>query len=272
MTADAGPVEARAMLRGLGWDVGLPLATYYGLHALGVADLPALLAATAAAGTRIAVVAVRDRALNAFATLMLVVFGLGVVLSLVSGDPRFLLLKGSITTGAVALVFLATTLRGTPLTLAATQSFRPAQREQLAQEYRTDPDVRRLYRNSSLVWGVGLLVEAAVRVPLIYLLPVSVMVGLSAALMVATFAGLIAWNVWYVRRAVARMTARTAAPGAAGAGPPAEACGAAGGCAAGLSRGRGARAGRRSSRRRAAAVRRPARRARCTCPSAPARR
>jgi hypothetical protein len=40
-----------------------------------------------------------------------------------------------------------------------------------------------------------------VRVPLIYLLPVSVMVGLSSALFVATFAALIAWNVWYVARA-----------------------------------------------------------------------
>jgi hypothetical protein len=39
-----------------------------------------------------------------------------------------------------------------------------------------------------------------VRVPLIYLLPIPVMVGLSTALFVATFAALIAWNVWYVSR------------------------------------------------------------------------
>ena len=203
----AGGTAARdtgAIARGLSWDVGLPLATYYALHALGVGDLPALLAASVAAAVRVVVVAVRDRSLNPFATLMLIVFGIGVLLALVSGDPRFLLLKGSITTGAVALVFLATAWRGIPLTLAGMQSFRPSEREALAEEYRTDPEVRHGYRLSSLVWGVGLLLEAAVRVPLVFLLPVSVMVGLSAALMVATFAGLIAWNVWYVKRVTAR--------------------------------------------------------------------
>ena len=40
------------------------------------------------------------------------------------------------------------------------------------------------YTVSSAVWGTGLLVEAAVRVPLVYLLPISVMVGVSEAMMV----------------------------------------------------------------------------------------
>ena len=51
------------------------------------------------------------------------------------------------------------------------------------------------------MWGGGLLLEALVRVPLIYTLPISVMVGISEAPSVATFGGLIAWNVWYARRA-----------------------------------------------------------------------
>jgi len=32
------------LLRGLAWDVGLPVATYYALHLLGVSDWVALLA------------------------------------------------------------------------------------------------------------------------------------------------------------------------------------------------------------------------------------
>jgi hypothetical protein len=196
--------SAGTMLRGLAWDVGLPLAAYYGLHALGAADWPALLAATAVAGLRIVWVAVRDRRLNAFATLMLVVFGIGLILSFVSGDARFLVLKDSATTAVVGLTFLVTSLRGTPLTLAAAQGFRPADRERIAEEYRTEPAVRHLYRVSSRVWGIGLLAEATLRVPLVYLLPISVMVGLSTAMMIAAFAALIVWNGWYVRRAVAR--------------------------------------------------------------------
>ena len=72
MSDDHPPIGPGVMLRGLAWDVGLPLAAYYGLHALGAADWPALLAATAVAGLRIVRVAVRDRRLNAFASMMLV--------------------------------------------------------------------------------------------------------------------------------------------------------------------------------------------------------
>ena len=202
--AEAPPFSARSMLHGLGWDVGLPLVGYYALHLLGVGDWTALLVATGLAGVRIVWMAVRERSLNLFATVMLVVFGLGVLLALAGGDARFLLLKNSIVTGAVGLVFLATTLWGTPLSLAASQSFQPAHRDEIRREYDADPDVRHGHRLSSTVWGVVLLVEALVRVPLVYLLPVSVMVGVGEAMSIAAFAGLITWNIWYVKRATAR--------------------------------------------------------------------
>ena len=210
MRSDNGKhLNARSMLRGLGWDVGLPPVGYYALHAR------ALLTATGLAAVRIVWVAVRERSLNLFATVMLVVFGIGVLLALVSGDARFLLLKNSIVTGAVGLVFLATVLWGGPLSLAASQSFQPERREQLRHEYDTDPLVRHGHRLSSTVWGVVLLVEALVRVPLVYTLPVSVMVGVGEAMSIAAFAGLISWNLWYVRRVTAReAAARAVAPSA----------------------------------------------------------
>jgi hypothetical protein len=204
------------MLRGLGWDVGLPLVGYYALHLLGVADWPALLAATLLAGARIVWVAVRERSLNLFATVMLVVFGLGLLLAFVSGDPRFLLLKNSIVTGAVGLTFLGTALWGTPLSLAASQSFQPARREEIRREYDTEPEVRHGHRLSSTVWGAVLLIESLVRVPLVYLLPVSVMVGLGEVMSIVAFAGLITWNIWYVKRA----TARAAGSAPVGSAPP----------------------------------------------------
>lgn len=205
--SEAVEFRPAAMLRGLAFDVGLPLATYYGLHLAGVADWPALLAASGVAAMRIGWDAARRRRLNLFATVMLVVFSIGLVLSLVSGDVRFLLLKESITTGCVGLVFLATSVWGTPLTLAAMQTFAPGRAAALTELFRTDPRVRRGVRVSSVVWGAGLLGEALVRVPLVYLLPVEVMVGLSTVLAVTAFAALIGWNVWYVKRARRRMTA-----------------------------------------------------------------
>jgi hypothetical protein len=197
-TSGAADFRPRAIIAGVGLDVGLPLAAFYGLRALGLGEWAALLAASGVAAARVVWEAVRRRRLNGFATVMLVVFGLGLLLSLVSGDVRFLLLKGSITTGAVALVFLVTSVRGTPLTLAAMQSATPHRAAALQEAYRTDPAVRRGVRICSVVWGAGLLAEAVVRVPLVLLLPVDVAVGASTALFVATVAALIAWNSWYV--------------------------------------------------------------------------
>jgi hypothetical protein len=188
------------LIRGLGWDIGLPVAAYYALHLLGASDWVALLAGSLAAGVRILWMAVRDRTWNLFATVMISIFGIGLALAFIGGDPRFLLLKGSILTGTIALCFLVSTALGRPLTLAATQSWNPDQAAAIAGEYRTNPAVRRGHRTSSLVWGFGLLAEAIIRIPLIYLLPISVMVGLSTVLTVAAFLLLTSWNVRYIRR------------------------------------------------------------------------
>jgi hypothetical protein len=198
-------MNIRMVARGLAWDVGLPVVTYYALHLLGVSNWVALLASTSVAAARI----VRDRSLNPFAAVMLIVFGLGLLLSFVSGDPRFLLVKESFVTGAIGLTFLVTAAVGRrPLTLAAQQSWEPADAAELMREYRANPRVRRGHRFSSTVWGAVLLAEAAIRVPLVYLLPIDVMVGVSTAMMVAVIAGLVVWNARWVARARSGQVAR----------------------------------------------------------------
>jgi hypothetical protein len=203
-TSEVPPVNALTMLRGLAWDVGLPVAVYYALHLAGLNDWIALLGASGVAAARIVWVAVRHRKLNPFATVMLVVYGAGFALALATGDPRTLLLRSSLVTGVLGIVFLVTVFRGRPLTLAALQSFQPAQADAAQAEYESDADVRRGHRISSTVWGVGLLAEALLRIPLVYLLPISVAVGLTEVLLIMTLVGLVAWNGWYVRRARAR--------------------------------------------------------------------
>ena len=212
--SDARPrsPDARALVRGLRWDVGLPLVGYYGLHLLGVADLPALLAAAGLALLRVVWVAVRDRRLNPFATVMLVVYGLSAGLALARGDAHFLVLKNSFITGALGVGFLATARFGTPLTLAAEESFQPAHRDEIRREYDTDPDFRHGHRVSSAVWGAGLLAESLVRVPLVYLLPIDVMVGVGEVMSIATIAVLIAWTVWYGKRMTAQAAAADHSP------------------------------------------------------------
>jgi hypothetical protein len=206
-TTESGRSPGRQMLTALLWDVGAPLMAYYTLHALGASDWVALLAATLAAGLRLVWVAVRTREITWFAAVMLAVFGLGLALAFVGGDPRFLLVKDSFGTALVGTVFLASLASGRPLTLSAFQTWQPRQAREMEEYYRTLPPIRSMFRRSAVVWGVGLLLEAALRIPLIYLLPIDVMVGVSTGMMITAIVGLSVWNGWYGKRAGGRARA-----------------------------------------------------------------
>ncbi|KRF20620.1 hypothetical protein ASG90_18810 [Nocardioides sp. Soil797] len=192
----------RAGVAGLLVDIALPLVAYYALHAAGTSDWAALLGATAAAGVRLVVVAIWRRETSWFSAIMLVVFGVGLALAFVGGDARFVLLKDSFTTVLLGAVFLGSLAGSRPLALAAAQASKPWQADELEELYRNEPSGRRAFRVSTFGWGLGLVAEAVVRVPLVYLLPVQVMVGLSTALMIGAMAGLAVWNIAYILHTV----------------------------------------------------------------------
>ena len=199
----AAPPTARLIWMML-LDVGLPLLAYYGLHAAGVSDYRALLAGTIMAGLRVAFVALRDRKLDGFAGFLLAMFAVGLALSFATGDARFMLAKDSIGTALAGLIFLGSCVVGRrPLIFYAAQRFSATTDEKRAwwrTMWQTNPAFRRGFRMMSVVWGAGLLTEAAVRIPLIYVLPVNVMVGLSSVLQIAAFTLLMIWTVAYGKR------------------------------------------------------------------------
>jgi hypothetical protein len=195
----AGP--AGPILQGMGADIILPLAVYYGLHAFGADNWVALLASTIVAGARTIFVALRQRRLNPFSTLMLVVFGVGLLLAFVTGDPRLMILKDSVVTAVVGVFFLVSTLRGRPLTLEADRAWSPDRAADIDRDWREDPATRHGYRITSMVWGLGMLAEASLRVVLVFLLPVSVMVGLSSVMWIAAVVLLVLWTRWYSTKA-----------------------------------------------------------------------
>jgi len=188
-----------AMLRGLALDAGLPVATYYALHLLGASDWVGLLAGSGVAAARIAWTAARTRQINAFATVMLVIYGVGFALAFLTDDPRMMFLRSSFVTASVGIVFLVTAALGRrPLTLAALQGFDPETAGQAQHRYDTGPDVRRRHRLSSTVWGLCLLAEALVRVPLVYLMPIEIAVAASESMSVGVFLLLLAWTWRYL--------------------------------------------------------------------------
>lgn len=201
---------------GMAWDLGATLGVYFGLRLAGVAEQPALLAATILAGARLVWVALRRRQVTWFAALMLTVFGVGLLATFLSGDARFLLLKDSGVTAGVGLVFLLSAVRGRPLPLSAAQTSQPWRAAALDDLFDSRAEVRHRFVVSAVVWGAGLLLESAVRIPLVYALPVDTMVWLSEAMLWGTIGALMAWNLAYTLPVWRELhTAQPATPGPA---------------------------------------------------------
>jgi len=198
-TVDTGPA-LRPVIRGSAWEIGLPLVTYYALRLAGVTGWLALLAATLVAGARVVRAAVRGRTVNPFATLMVVAFGVSLALSFLTGDARLMQIKGPVIAAAVGITFLVMAALGHPLTLDAAKLCEPEKAAWRSEQFRTNPAVRHGYRTVSVAWGAGLLIEAIVLVPLIFLLPIDVMVAVFSVIGIGFFGTLIGWTAWYQKQ------------------------------------------------------------------------
>ncbi|HWE92241.1 MAG TPA: VC0807 family protein, partial [Pseudonocardiaceae bacterium] len=199
-----GPAMVRGLLPSLVRDIGAPTAAYYGLHALGVSDWGALLAGALVSGCLLVAEAIKARRLEIFSGFMLGVFTIGLLSALVSGDPRFLIVKDSFGTGLLAAAFLISAVIGKPLVYYAARRFAGERAAEMEARYAASPGMRRGVRLSSVIWGVGLLTEAIVRIPLAYSLPVSTMAGLSQVLMIGTIGTLMTVNIVVMRRGIRR--------------------------------------------------------------------
>ncbi|WP_433732469.1 VC0807 family protein [Nocardia sp. CA-129566] len=186
-------------------DIAVPIGAYFLLTGLGYSDFTGLLAGTLFSGAVLIIETIRSRRLEPFAAIMLGVFVFGLVGSLISGDPRMMIVKDSAGTAIVGIAFLISTVVGKPLTyLSARKALSAAGPAKLAEfeaSYRDNPAKRRGFTTLSAAWGVGLLSEAIVRILLAYQLPVHTMAWLSPVLSIIFFAPLIALSVRFVKRA-----------------------------------------------------------------------
>ena len=197
--ADGG--RRRTMLTSMFWDVGLAVSCYYGAKGLGFSDYAALLSGTVVTGARLVWVAVRDRRVDPFAMFLMVLFGAGLALAFLTGDARFVLVKDSFTDGLAGLVFLASCLIHRPLTFYAALRFAGSSGADRVNAQWASRPLRRGFYRTSLAWGFGLLADALLRIPLIYLLPLDVAVGATNLLMAIVFGGLTAFTMRMTKRA-----------------------------------------------------------------------
>ncbi|MFI7670936.1 VC0807 family protein [Nocardia sp. NPDC049526] len=186
-------------------DVAVPIGGYFVLTGLGYSDFTGLLAGTLFSGAVLIIETIRTRRLEPFAAIMLGVFAFGLVGSLISGDPRMMIVKDSAGTAIVGIAFLISTVVGKPLTyLSARKALAAAGPAELAEfeaSYRANPAKRRGFNTLAMAWGGGLVAEAIVRILLAYQLPIHTMAWLSPVLSIIFFTPLIALSVRFVKRA-----------------------------------------------------------------------
>jgi uncharacterized membrane protein len=172
------------VIRGVLLDIAPPLVGYYGLRAAGCSEYVALLAATVLSGVKVVYDAVKARRLDPFAGYLLLSFGMSLAVGLATTDPKLLLAANTLVNGTGGLLFLGSCVIGTPLTEIITERVRPD----------TEPSTEEVQRRRrwvhvrlSAMWGVGLLIEVAVRLFVIAHTPVDVAKGaLTVISLVAT--------------------------------------------------------------------------------------
>ncbi|MEV0281670.1 VC0807 family protein [Streptomyces sp. NPDC050610] len=205
MTARAGRPANRRPLFQLGWDVGAPIALFYVLRGLGASTFAALLAGAVLPVVTAGAYWLRDRRLEGMAAFMAGVMLLSMVTSLINGGTRFMLARDGWVTAVAGLCFLASARASRPL---AYLGARPLLEGRFLSDgtpwetlWENEPAFRRIWRVSTVIWGIALLADAAARVVMSYTLPVDAVPGLGGLLWPVTMVLLQVVNGVYYRAA-----------------------------------------------------------------------
>ena len=214
-----GGPQGLPSLRSLGPDLlidaALPAIAYQILSRHGVAAVPALTAGAIFPAANILRKFIAKRTFDLVGGIVLFFLAVGVVTSLISGNVLFVLIKESFITGLVGLVFLSSFLWKRPIMFyfarqvgAGDEAERRAYWDNL---WAQAPPFRHTMRTMTMVWGVGYVVEAIVRVIVALSFSPGMVVIISPIMAIGTTVGLILWTRRYARAAYERGQQRLAA-------------------------------------------------------------
>src|SRR5580692_10962046 len=198
------------------FDIAGPLAAYQLLRSAGLSTVSALILSGVLPGVAVLSGLIRRHRVDAVGALVLAGIAVGTILGLVSGNPRLVLVEGSVPTAVFGVLCLASLRSRRPLIFRFALEFmgpdtpRGRDFDGLWQYYA----FRHAFRVFTLVWGVTYLAEAAARVVIVETTSTGTALAVSKV-MPYVVAGLLAlWMVFYGRRA-RRQGERLAAQAAA---------------------------------------------------------
>jgi uncharacterized membrane protein len=146
---------------------------------------------------------IRVRRLDAVSIVVLAGILLTVAATAFGGSPKLLQLRENAVTGLIGLVFLASLCLRRPLLyhLAAATFARQGEdsSDKLA-AFVTTPSGRNFFRHLTVLWGLGLILQTAVMIWLVYLWPIGRYLLLSPFIGYGILGLLFAGTFWYRRR------------------------------------------------------------------------
>jgi intracellular septation protein A len=181
------------------FDVAAPLVAYSLLRSAGLTAVTALLLSGVFPALGVTIVAIRARRVDALGGLVLAGIVVGTVLGLVSHSARLLLVEGSVPTGVFGVVCLGSLGTRRPLMFGLAREFTgpdTAKGREMTRLWQYE-GYRRVFRIITAVWGVGFLVEAALRVVIVYNTSTGTALASSKVTPFVFAAILSAWTVAY---------------------------------------------------------------------------
>ena len=204
------PQQKRAALRRhiasqLIVELALPLGGYYALRAAGVNPWLALVAPAVLTVPILTYRAVRQRRIDMVALFTLTMVAAATVMSLVTGDPRTLLVRDRWIFGALGLWMLATLFTQHPFIRTAARTIVTVKigeegYRQWDARWENDSRFRNRLRVLTAVWGTVFTLDALVRVLLAYTLPIDAVPWASTLQWLVVLAGLLVFHTVYVTK------------------------------------------------------------------------
>lgn len=181
-------------------DVGVPLVLYYGLKALGVSDLTALLAGVIPGLISSAVSLVRNRRTDLVGTAVVVSMVAGTIVAAIGGDARLLLVRNAWISLPFAGITLWSLRHPQPMTYVVTRAMMPRRAPVMDELWATNARYRDAWKWITVWWGIATVVDAIVRVVVSYTLPISVVPATDPVITVLTIVALQIPTVVLLRR------------------------------------------------------------------------
>jgi hypothetical protein len=192
----------------LAWDILLnttiPVACYYlSKTFISPSEWIALLIATSFPMLKSAYDLARHRGINPVAVMVLLGIVTSIIALFIGGDPRILLIRESLFTGAFGVACLASLLFPRPMMFYFGRYFfagNDREKRKVFDSRWRNPVIRRGQRLITIVWGLVYLGEFVVRVFLVYTLSAAVVLAVSPFLLGAATIITIIWTFGFANR------------------------------------------------------------------------